>query len=370
MGQSQNPLSRTTSNDSIASIKTDPSLVSTDSIETIESNNSNLSTQSHISTEKQRVSEIRERVIKKKDKQGRENTPIKYLVLSGGGVKGLEYSGVADALEKSGNFSGLEGISGSSAGAISAALMASGISASKFKTIVNSTNMKKLLGKGGFLMFGKDGEPLYKLISTSVKESISEYLKADIKDILTERLAELNESLEKTKEKLLNADEEKAAIDKKVNKLKELTKQTLSKQTLSLEEKKELSKRITTLKLEKEKLEDLEYTKLELIQNISKLKAIQNGNTLVIDKLRHRANSDNGKIFFKDLALMHLIDPYKFKDLYITAVEKKTGELKVFSTIDTPDIDIAAACRASASLPIILKPAKLGDKEYIDGGYK
>lgn len=45
--------------------------------------------------------------------------------------------------------------------------------------------------------------------------------------------------------------------------------------------------------------------------------------------------------------VIFMIDPEKFKDLYITAVNKGTGELEIFNADNTPDIEIALACRAS-----------------------
>ena len=46
--------------------------------------------------------------------------PPSHLVLSGGGAKGIAYPGMVQALEDSGKLQGIQVISGSSAGAISA----------------------------------------------------------------------------------------------------------------------------------------------------------------------------------------------------------------------------------------------------------
>ena len=67
------------------------------------------------------------------------------LVLSGGGAKGIAYPGVVQALEESGALRSIQVISGSSAGGISAALIASGMDAKAFDTLSDSINLPDLL---------------------------------------------------------------------------------------------------------------------------------------------------------------------------------------------------------------------------------
>ena len=57
-----------------------------------------------------------------------QNQPFKCAVFSGGGAKGNIYSGVHESLSDSGVLEGLEAVAGSSAGAITAAVIATGIS--------------------------------------------------------------------------------------------------------------------------------------------------------------------------------------------------------------------------------------------------
>ncbi|NNA88104.1 patatin-like phospholipase family protein [Pseudomonas gessardii] len=74
--------------------------------------------------------------------------PLTGLVLSGGGAKGAAYPGAISALENKGALDGIKSISGSSAGAITAALLASGMSAGSFKSLSDSMDLISLLDSG------------------------------------------------------------------------------------------------------------------------------------------------------------------------------------------------------------------------------
>jgi predicted acylesterase/phospholipase RssA/uncharacterized protein (DUF1778 family) len=75
---------------------------------------------------------------------------------------------------------------------------------------------------------------------------------------------------------------------------------------------------------------------------------------------------------FRDLSILNENYPAVFKKLTITAVTFPTGELQVFNSKLTPDVEIALACRASASIPVVLKPVEIEiDREmrtFVDGG--
>lgn len=70
---------------------------------------------------------------------------IERLVLSGGGAKGVAFSGMVKALEENGALDKIRSISGSSAGAISAAFLASGMSHADFDKMSDETNLISLL---------------------------------------------------------------------------------------------------------------------------------------------------------------------------------------------------------------------------------
>ncbi|WP_206665154.1 patatin-like phospholipase family protein [Aeromonas sobria] len=71
--------------------------------------------------------------------------PISSLVLSGGGAKGAAYPGAIQALEAQGKLEGIRTLSGSSAGAITAALLAAGMNASEFKALSDEMDFISLL---------------------------------------------------------------------------------------------------------------------------------------------------------------------------------------------------------------------------------
>lgn len=85
-----------------------------------------------------------------RDQQGRVDVflspaPVTSLVLSGGGAKGIAFSGVVRALEEAQKLQGIQSISGSSAGAISAALIASGMGAKAFDELSDGIDLPSLL---------------------------------------------------------------------------------------------------------------------------------------------------------------------------------------------------------------------------------
>lgn len=85
-----------------------------------------------------------------RDSQGRVEVilsapPVTSLVLSGGGAKGIAFSGVVQALEDARKLQGIQLACGSSAGAISAALLASGMGAAAFDKLSDSIDLPSLL---------------------------------------------------------------------------------------------------------------------------------------------------------------------------------------------------------------------------------
>lgn len=68
--------------------------------------------------------------------------------------------------------------------------------------------------------------------------------------------------------------------------------------------------------------------------------------------------------------MLRVIAPDTFKDLVVTATSRDTGDLTIFDSRNTPDVEIALACRASASIPIVFEPVTINGKQYVDGGYR
>ncbi|WP_342225563.1 patatin-like phospholipase family protein [Rickettsia endosymbiont of Urophora cardui] len=205
---------------------------------------------------------------------------IEYVAFSGGGAKGAIYSGAYAALKKADLVDNVKAVAGSSAGAITAAIVAFGTPAERFEEISKTTNLQDLLGQKGFsagvLQLNKDGKPLYNLLDKTIKDNVGDFLQ---------------------RPDIINVQDDKD-----------------------------------------------------------------------LDRLRERHKS-GGKIYFRDLALLRKYDPTNYKDLVVTAVEKDVGVLTIFSSLDTPDVEVALACRASASIPLVFEPVEINGKKYVDGGY-
>ncbi|HRE32031.1 MAG TPA: patatin-like phospholipase family protein, partial [Candidatus Berkiella sp.] len=113
--------------------------------------------------------------------KGAYMTHYKYLALEGGGAKGEAYIGMASALEKLGILKDIKAVSGASAGAITALVLATGWNVKRMKDILNSIDFETL-ATGGF--FGKlespitmirenglfDGDGFYHLFKKIIKE--------------------------------------------------------------------------------------------------------------------------------------------------------------------------------------------------------
>ena len=81
---------------------------------------------------------------------------------------------------------------------------------------------------------------------------------------------------------------------------------------------------------------------------------------------------ENPQFTFSDLGVLNRLFPNDFKQLIIPAVKFPHGELQIFNKDLTPSVEIALACRASASIPVIFEPVQIevdGKKQkFVDGG--
>jgi predicted acylesterase/phospholipase RssA len=55
-------------------------------------------------------------------------------------------------------------------------------------------------------------------------------------------------------------------------------------------------------------------------------------------------------------------------ELYLAATDLDTCERVVFGSEDWQDVPISRAVSASSALPMVYRPVKIGDREYVDGG--
>ncbi len=58
------------------------------------------------------------------------------------------------------------------------------------------------------------------------------------------------------------------------------------------------------------------------------------------------------------------------RDLYIIATDLDSGERAVFGRDAHPDVPISLAVAASSAVPLLYKPVRIGDDEYVDGGLR
>jgi NTE family protein len=58
------------------------------------------------------------------------------------------------------------------------------------------------------------------------------------------------------------------------------------------------------------------------------------------------------------------------RDLYIIATDLDTGDRAVFGPTERSDVPISRAVAASSAMPLVYKPVRIGDSEYVDGGLR
>lgn len=216
---------------------------------------------------------------------------ITRVVCSGGGAKGVVYPGAYKGMEETGLLEKINVFAGTSAGAITATLMAVGMPSATLRDTLLATNLKALLGNKVGATFGKN--PPGVCFITKDGKPIVEFIRHHI---------------------------------------------------------------IKTVK-----------TALSCLKNKETIASQHHD----FKKLLIKLQEPKPRFTFGDLTILNRLFPTKFKLLVIPAVKFPHGEIQIFNE-DTPDVEIALACRASASLPVILKPVEIevdGKKQkFVDGG--
>lgn len=221
-----------------------------------------------------------------------DSPPIRKLILSGGGAKGVAYSGAVTALESLGVLPGIEAIHGSSAGAIMAALIASGMDAAQFDALSDSTDLLALLD--------------------SPNESVS---------WLQRGFARVGEAAEKALPGTIGG-----FTRLLLSVLPRVQSQALPLQTLIRDQ-----------------------ARAAVLARITDAHA---GEVLAV---RDRLLA-GGVVTFVDLAVLHRhIPQIKNLNITGTAMLGEMPQLVVFSAALTPELDIALAAHVSASLPVVFR---------------
>lgn len=251
-----------------------------------------------------------------------QKEPFKYIAFSGGGAKGAIYSGVHETLKDSGVLDGIDEVAGSSAGAITASVIASGITKEDFQYLSQNTNFKDLLGSGTKVpgtgvKVNAGGEPLEEFVRKAISKNVTDYLKStDVLEVCGTRMQAVDDELVS-----LEGRDDQESLDR----VDALNKQQASLQSI-----------------------------------------MDDGGARLADINKRVQETD--KVTFGDLDLLHNLNPVKFKGLVITATKKSNSELMLFNAENTPDVEIAKAAHASSSIPFVFKPVEIDGVKYVDGG--
>lgn len=235
---------------------------------------------------------------------------IANLVLSGGGMKGQAYVPVVKTLENTGIRKDLKHIAGTSAGALTAACIATGMTADGYAELVTSLNMvDQMRSSGSTQRRGKPSRNGYGQNGDQVRTSKS--------------------MVGFSAEKMLRTCQ--ATLRKNVSGFRQQHLKMATAGELTDQEK-------------------------ASVRNLHNCIATERGYQLT----------------FNDLALLHKLDPDNFKELTLTGFNKTEQTLEVFDAKTWPDLPIATAMRISMAIPGIIDPMILQkdgkDMVMIDGG--
>jgi predicted acylesterase/phospholipase RssA len=247
---------------------------------------------------------------------------LESLVLQGGGGKGVGYPAMLEEMNKSGMLDSVDLLVGTSIGALNASCLACG-GLEDEREILNIGITKQAFDMPGFkkkypgVKFGKDVYPTcageMAKIDEMTSKSIGEKLKSRSEDQLTDDLVE---------------------------RLRDLDDDALARLGLANAD---------------------DATIVKTVQNLAK-------------KVKHQDFGASDRtmqmITFRDLALLHQLDPKNFKELTITGWEGtgKDGKSVYFNAEDFGDMPIAIAARVSMGLPIFSPLYWNGRGPFYDGG--
>lgn len=90
-----------------------------------------------------------------------------------------------------------------------------------------------------------------------------------------------------------------------------------------------------------------------------------------LNKFKERAAKGFAEgITFKDLEILHFLDPEKFKELHITGYNRQTNETEYYNSKKTPDMFCHFAVRISIAIPVVVKSVIHNGEELSDGGQR
>ncbi|WP_298213485.1 patatin-like phospholipase family protein [Acidovorax sp.] len=245
---------------------------------------------------------------------------LENLVFQGGGAKGVGNPPALVELSKMGVIGGLKQVVGTSAGALTAAALAAGMSAADFQTLMNNTPMPSL--------------------AEDLTNFATIYPQVDFKDSSDVGRFDRFAIRFKGHGKDFSAQNALAILDQQtarsVGAFVDGNTQAIADAVAD--------GRIT----------QQEASRLDVFKGLTDQSFEQNRT----DKM----------LTFNDLSILHKIKPEQFKELTLTGYNKTDKQTEMFNSTNTPDMAVALAGRISMSIPVYFESVKLGDKEYVDGG--
>lgn len=253
------------------------------------------------------------------------------LVCSGGGAKGIAYMGMLKALQERGYLEQLTHVSGASAGAMTASLIAVGMSPENMTKLVNELDIKKLLDVQG-VGFRARGESFRNFLDVIYMMQIKNHLK-DLPKPIPEDL-EINY----------------VQLSSKVS----LYEQALAEQGIEINHVDDVIK----LAKSAESIQKMNAAMATVPQQIMG----QNGEEL-----------ENPRITLGDLGLLRELLPdtekHQIKNLSVAVTNQTKKELERYSEDSTPQQSIAQVVQWSGAHPVLFIPGKNAKGEFVaDGG--
>ncbi|AOW52169.1 TPA: hypothetical protein JBB06_00735 [Legionella pneumophila subsp. pneumophila] len=274
----------------------------------------------------------------------------KNLVFRGGGSKGIAYVGALQSLSEQGVLENIENVAGSSAGAMTAAIVACGGSADLMEYFCSANSLADFV----------DNRLTKKLLPKSEK-SLQADSSVDYSSISHEQKgSQLDTESSLAEAKLVTKPSKLTfAIASKSAKLVEAMEHVM-RMAIFTHFPESLDNELNNVH---EKLKAIEDKGSAEYINFAKRQQVLEDTQKIINEL-HDPNFD---LTFGHLHTLHQYDPQRFKELYVTGTDEN-GELRIFSHEQDADMPVSIAVRVSASLPGVFDPVIYEGRKYIDGG--
>lgn len=274
----------------------------------------------------------------------------KNLVFRGGGSKGVAYVGALQSLSEQGVLENIENVAGSSAGAMTAAIVACGGSAELMDYFCSANSLADFV----------DNRLTRKLLPKREKSPQADS-SVDYSSISHEQTGNQLDTKSSLAEAKLATKPSKLtfAVASKGAQLVEAMEQVM-RMAIFTHFPESLD---NELKSVREKLNAIEDKGSAKYTNLAKRQQILEDTQKIINGL-HDPNFD---LTFGHIHTLHQYDPQRFKELYVTGTDEK-GELQIFSHEKDVDMPVSIAVRISGSLPGVFDPVIYKGRKYIDGG--